>query len=128
MIRILNLVTLSLTIAICFGLYRVTNDTRAAQAELERVNSRIETERETMDVLKAEWSVLVQPARLQELSEKHLALQAVSATQISSIERIPFRADSPQVASAPEAPAISVTLASVTPRRNPLRMEVASTR
>lgn len=116
MIRTLNLVTLALTVTICFGLYKITNETRGADRELSRVNASIAAEQETIDVLQAEWSLLVQPARLQELSGRYLALQAVSATQISTIDRIPYRTTPDE--DAPEAPRIAVA-----PLRNPFRSE-----
>ncbi|MBI1238430.1 MAG: hypothetical protein GC199_03715 [Alphaproteobacteria bacterium] len=115
MIQALNLATLALTIALCFGLYKITNETRQAQRDLNAIEQKIEAERETIDVLRAEWSHLVRPARLEALSERHLALQSVSATQISTLDRIPFRADLPSAL----PPLRGVPAPAFVPRRKP---------
>jgi cell division protein FtsL len=91
MIRVLNFVMIALTITICFGLYKITNESRATQKELDALNEKILTEQKAITVLKAEWSYLAQPSRLQELSGKFLGLEAVSSTQIGTISKIPFR-------------------------------------
>lgn len=115
MIQALNLATLALTIALCFGLYKITNETRQAQRDLRTIEHAIEAERETVDVLRAEWSHLVRPARLEDLSERHLALQSISATQIATIDRIPFRQD----VSAVLPPLKGVAAPAFVPRRKP---------
>ena len=46
---------------------------------------------EAVHVLKAEWSYLNQPARLEDLGRRLLNLEPVKATQTISIEDIPFR-------------------------------------
>jgi cell division protein FtsL len=91
MIRVLNFVMIAMTITICFGLYKITNESRATQKELDALNGKIAAEQNAITVLKAEWSYLAQPSRLQELSGKFLGLQAVSSTQIGTISKIPFR-------------------------------------
>jgi hypothetical protein len=91
MIRVLNFILLAMTISICFGLYKITNETRAARADLSKVEGDIAAERDAITILRAEWSYLAQPSRLQELSGRHLELEAVGATQIGTIASIPFR-------------------------------------
>jgi cell division protein FtsL len=93
MIRVLNFVMIALTITICFGLYKITNESRATQKELDALNEKVVAEQNAITVLKAEWSYLAQPSRLQELSGKFLGLQAVSSTQIGTISKIPFRTE-----------------------------------
>lgn len=93
MIKFLNGLMVTITLSLCFGLYSITSQTREAQAELKRVDSRIAAERETLEVLSAEWQLLVQPARLQRLNDEHLGLQRVSAGQILTIDDIPYRPD-----------------------------------
>ncbi|NWH08425.1 MAG: hypothetical protein HXY22_07265 [Alphaproteobacteria bacterium] len=106
MIRVLNFLMLSLTIAICFGLYKITNETRDLQAQLRHTASEIAAEQETIEVLNAEWTLLVRPARLQELNERHLGLQTVSATQMLSIEDIPFRDEVSPTSSSSSSPLV----------------------
>jgi cell division protein FtsL len=91
MIRVLNFVMLAMTMTICFGLYKITSESRATQKELTQLENQITKEKNAIRVLNAEWSYLAQPARLQELSGRFLNLEAVAATQIGTISKIPFR-------------------------------------
>ena len=93
MIRVLNFIMIAMTLTICFGLYKITSESRATQKALEALEEKIQGEQKAITVLKAEWSYLAQPARLQGLSGKFLGLQAVAATQIGTISKIPFRTE-----------------------------------
>lgn len=113
MIRVLNFAMLAIAIATCFGLYRIAGEAQAAQHALSQTRAGIEAEREAIGILRAEWSYLVKPARLQDLAERYLGLKAVAATEISTIARIPYRVEMTGVAvpakdggSAPCAPVI----------------------
>ena len=64
-------------------------------AELQRT---LDQENETLSLLKAEWSLLIQPARVQELVTRHaelLKLQPLDPTQITKLERLPMRPTGP---------------------------------
>lgn len=67
----------------------------AAEAELRklrRIEAAIRFEEETIDVLKADWSLLTQPARLQRLAEAYheeLGLVPVEAHQIADMNDLP---------------------------------------
>ena len=69
----------------------------AAEAELSKVRkleAAIRFEEETIDVLKADWSLLTQPPRLQRLAEAYhdeLQLAPVEAHQMATIEELPQR-------------------------------------
>jgi len=66
---------------------------RAAQLQRQ-----IEQEQETLSLLEAEWSLLIQPARVQELVERHadfLKLQPLDPAQITKIEDLPMRPAGP---------------------------------
>lgn len=65
-------------------------------AELQR---QVEQENETLSLLEAEWSLLIQPARVQELVTRHselLKLQPLDPTQITRIENLPMRPVGPE--------------------------------
>ena len=75
--------------------------------ELGRVNRLIDADRDQLRVLSAEWSYLNQPARLDQLRQRHLALAPVTRAQLGSLDQIPFRSGetaAPALVSAP-APA-----------------------
>jgi len=67
---------------------------RAAQLQRE-----LDQERETISLLEAEWSLLIQPARVQDLVERHaelLQLQPLDPAQITKLENLPMRPTGPE--------------------------------
>ena len=90
-----------------FATYEVKYQVAQVDDELGRVNRAIDADRDQLRVLSAEWSYLTQPARLDQLRQRHLTLLPVTRAQLGSLDQIPFRsgeAGGPAVASA--APAI----------------------
>lgn len=58
----------------------------------------LDQENETKSLLAAEWSLLIQPARVQELIGRHaelLKLQPLDPVQITKIENLPMRPTGP---------------------------------
>ncbi len=91
MIRIMNVVALVAAVLFSFGLYNIKYDTRVAEREVLLLRQEIELEKETLKVLRAEWSHLNQPDRIQKLAEKYLDLAPVGLGQIVSIRDVPSR-------------------------------------
>ncbi|GGB36629.1 hypothetical protein GCM10011316_05980 [Roseibium aquae] len=92
--RILNIV---FVVAVVIGAATVYDMKLAAEKSAERVaelNRKIEEERQTIQHLRAEWSMLTQPERLQRLVERHnayLELKPLEAAQIVRAEDLPAR-------------------------------------
>ena len=64
-------------------------------AAVQKIHNQIRYEEETIDLLKADWSLLTQPSRLQKLAELYksqLALEPVSARQIVGLNDLPAKA------------------------------------
>ena len=85
-------------IAMMVGAAGFTYTTKhAAEAELNKLRSleaAIRFEEETIDVLKADWSLLTQPMRLQKLVETYqneLQLVPVESHQFATIDELPDR-------------------------------------
>lgn len=72
-------------------LFEIKHEVQALEEQLLRAERRIRNERETIEVLRAEWSFLNQPARIERLAREHLGLVPVSPDQIVSVERLPPR-------------------------------------
>jgi hypothetical protein len=110
-----------------FGTFEMKYQVARVDGELGHVNRQIDADRDQLRVLSAEWSYLTQPARLDQLRQRHLALVPVSRAQLGSLDQIPFRsgeiAGSP-LASAPPSPAPS--LPSHAPVRLPGGADLAS--
>jgi hypothetical protein len=75
----------------------VFEEKRQASSEardIAKLNRKIEAEKEKISELKAEWSLLDQPARLQSLVEHHadvLPLEVMKTEQIGTIDDVPWR-------------------------------------
>jgi hypothetical protein len=74
---------------------------RGAEDQFDAINhmrTQIRLEGETIDLLKADWSLLSRPGRLQKLVEVYqdqLQLKPVQADQIATLEDLPMRPPSP---------------------------------
>ncbi len=92
--RTSDTVLICVMIAAAAATYKVKHDAEVQLAEMKKVQAEIRYERETIDVLRADWSLLSQPARLQKLSEAfadELQLKPVEATQIGTLDELPER-------------------------------------
>ncbi len=93
MIRLLSAVGVTLLILVSFGLYNGVYAAKAHERELQALSAEIVKEGESIRVLKAEWSYLNQPERLQALARKHLALAPTGANQIVVLASLPLRSE-----------------------------------
>lgn len=89
MIRWVEVVMISATIVVAIALYAVKYDTGQVARGIADLEGEIAREREAIGILRAEWSLLNRPARLQELAQKHLELKPVQAAQIKGYAEIP---------------------------------------
>lgn len=95
MLRLLTVTVFAATLVVTGVLYKLKYDTRALQLETVQLRKQIEAERDQVAVLKAEWSMLTQPERV-DLFADSLGLKPLSPKQIMSfhdIESIPLRDD-----------------------------------
>jgi hypothetical protein len=92
MIRTLNFAFLALTGFVCLGLYRIAEEARVAAADLRDTRAAIAQEQDTLAVLGAEWARVTQPARIQALSKRHLALTDEPVALASSLAQLPHKA------------------------------------
>lgn len=91
MIRIIHLAAVAIVIFTSFALYRVKYEAGEKAGDLAVLRSQIIAEKDTIAVLKAEWSHLNRPARLQALAGRYLALQPIGAQQIVTVQELPDR-------------------------------------
>ncbi|AWK87509.1 cell division protein FtsL [Azospirillum thermophilum] len=84
-------------------LFQTSYEVQELEEKLASVNRRIVAEQESIQVLKAEWSFLNEPTRLETLARSHMALQPVEARQFASLDIIPMR-PAPAVAPEPALP------------------------
>ena len=93
MIRLLSAAGVTLLALVSFGLYNGVYAVKAHERVLQDLTAQIAKEAEAIRALKAEWSYLNQPDRLQTLARKHLALAPTSPNQIVVLASLPQRAE-----------------------------------
>jgi hypothetical protein len=92
-------------------LYDTTFEVQELEGQLSRINRQIVAEREVIQVLKADWSLLNDINRIEQLSVRYLPeLRPAEATQFVALKTVPQRTPAgaePQVAALPgKAPAL----------------------
>jgi cell division protein FtsL len=80
--RSVNLFLIGCLITLSFVIYEVKYETREMEARVSELRSEIRKEREAIAVLRAEWSHLNRPERIERLARKHLDLEPVQARQM----------------------------------------------
>ena len=93
MIRFSTVLWLIVVGCVGFGMFEVKYAVMDLEDELARTNRGIVADQDAMHVLKAEWSFLSQPSRLDELSRRYLALAPLGTAQLGQVEAIRMRPD-----------------------------------
>lgn len=91
MIRPTSLILMVLAAAAGGALFQIAFEVSELDDELSRLNRDIREDREAIHVLRAEWSFLNQPDRLEELTRRHLDLLPVSGDQLAGSSAVPVR-------------------------------------
>ena len=91
MIRYFDVAVVAATILVAIALYAFKYDTGHLAQEIARLEAAIAAEEAAVNVLRAEWSLLNQPERLQALADRHLELELLRAEQIQTYTAIPQR-------------------------------------
>jgi cell division protein FtsL len=83
-----------------FALFHLKYQVQALEDQLAKLNRSIVHEQEQIHVLRAEWTYLDRPERIEQLAQKYLDLAPPKANQISTIAQLPMRdAEAPDPAS-----------------------------
>lgn len=94
MFRTSDIVLIAVMVAAAAMTYTIKRNAEVQMATVHKLKAQIHTEEDTIDLLKADWSLLTQPERLQKLTELYqpqLELAPVSARQIVGLDALPPR-------------------------------------
>ncbi|GAB1582485.1 hypothetical protein [Phyllobacterium phragmitis] len=94
MLRTFDIILITVMLAAATVTYKIKYDAEKRMAEIAKLQRKIDFEKDTITLLKADWSLLTQPNRLQKLVEiyqSELDLKPIDARQIVSIDDIPER-------------------------------------
>ena len=92
--RTSDIVLIAVMVSAAAFTYRTKHEAEDRLVALRKVEAEIRFEEDTIDLLKADWSLLTQPSRLQKLTEIYqdeLGLAPLEARQIVGIEELPAR-------------------------------------
>lgn len=98
MFRTTDMVLIAVMVGAAAVTYKFKHDAQDRLAEIRKVQAQIRYEEDTIELLKADWSLLTQPARLQKLTEiygSELSLQPLEARQMVGLADIPLKPPKP---------------------------------
>jgi len=107
MMRPLYIAAFVVAATLTYGLYSMKYEVQRLESKLLSLQTTLGSERDALRVLRAEWSYLNNPERLQKLAAKHLELTPVSLHQIAALSRLPFKEVPPEVEDQHQGPAPS---------------------
>lgn len=99
--RTVTLTALVLFGLLSIGLYLIESEVEQQHRRLGRLDAEMEQEQKNLQVLRAEWSYLNQPERLQELAAAHVdrvGLRPIAPAQIGRLDELPMRPEPPDEA------------------------------
>ena len=95
MIDVIYRIVLVASIGIILGgtgaVYNTKYDAREATKRLSELRHEITEEEEMISVLRAEWSLLNQPSRLEDLAGRYLEMTPLDVSQVATIRELPQR-------------------------------------
>lgn len=94
MFRTSDIVLIAAMVAAAAFTYKTKHEAEDRQAALYKIEQQIRFEEDTLNLLKADWSLLTQPARLQRLVgayQEELGLQPLEARQIVGLDELPAK-------------------------------------
>ena len=103
MIRLVNICVIAALVFAAADVYKIKFESIRQAERLAKLRTEVRNEREAIATLRAEWSRLDNPARIQELAARHLALKPVEPQQFDRLDHLPERAPEPPPPDASES-------------------------
>jgi cell division protein FtsL len=92
MMRILNILVIAALVSAAAYVYKVKFESTRQAERLAKVRMEIRQEQDAIAALRAEWSKLDTPARIQELAKRHLTtLRPIEPRQFDTLRNLPER-------------------------------------
>ena len=94
MFRTSDIILIAVMVSAAAITYTIKRDAEEQQAVVRKLQAQIHTEEDTINLLKADWSLLTQPSRLQKLVEKYqgqLGLEPTDPRRIVQIKDLPMK-------------------------------------
>lgn len=90
-LRLLHLFVIGVLILAAADVYRIKFDSTVQAERLAKIGDAVRHERDKIAALRAEWSELDGPARIETLAKRYLKLVPVAPTQFDRLDGLPER-------------------------------------
>ena len=91
MIRLINICVIAALFVAAAYVYKIKFESTQRAEQVAKLRAEIRREHDAIAGLRAEWSRLDNPARVQELAKRHLALKPVEQRQFDRLDQLPER-------------------------------------
>jgi cell division protein FtsL len=112
MMRFVHLIVVAALVAAAVYVYKIKFESTVQAERVAKLAAEIRRERDAVAALRAEWAQLDNPARIQALAQRHLALKMLDPAQIEQLDRLPERPPPPVV---PQSDAIASIIDALEP-------------
>jgi cell division protein FtsL len=91
MLRFVNICLVLGLVALAYVIYQVKYEARALDEEIASLGKQIDEERDALAVLRAEWSLLNRPERVERLAQTYLKLAPAQPRQLVTVDTVSDR-------------------------------------
>ena len=92
MLRTIDIIMILVMVSAAAVTYKIKADSEEELRQVRKIERQIAEEEDSIDLLKADWSLLTQPSRIQRLVDAHkdaLGLQATDSRQVTDLSAVP---------------------------------------
>ena len=89
--RLLHIVVLVALVLAAADVYKIKYESTLQAEKVAKLRGEIRREQDMIANLRAEWSKLDRPDRIQDLAQRHLALKPLETRQFDTLDRLPER-------------------------------------
>jgi cell division protein FtsL len=91
MLRAINLLVIAALVCAAAYVYKVKFEATLQAERVAKLRGEIRRERDAISVLRAEWTKVERPERIQTLAQQHLKLKPVDVAQFDDFAKLPER-------------------------------------
>jgi hypothetical protein len=107
LMRLVHLIVVAALVVAAVGVYTIKFESTVRAEHVAKLAAEIKHERDTIATLRAAWALLDNPARIEALVHRHLALKMLDPAQIEHLTNLPER---PLMPAGPPEDAIATIL------------------
>jgi cell division protein FtsL len=91
MLRVFNICLVLGLVVLAYVIYQVKYEAKGLDAEIASLSKEIDAEHDSIAELRAEWSLLNRPERIERLAQKYLKLAPAKPTQLVTLDTVSDR-------------------------------------